>query len=268
MFKFVGRLLGGLPRMLRLISVFAAIVMWLTGRSRQTTRADAPSRTEPRTSSFDAGQPGPIPPMIRSLVMMCNGDADPASPLRRNAPIEGLEAAYADGSLLWIDLVDPVPEELDWLEHTLQLNPLVAQDLRRDDRRPALLVYPTYLFLSLFQPNIQRGEVSGREVHCIIGDTFFVTVRRESAGAVDLAYNRIAQNPESCKRGPAYFLFLTAQHVIDAYYPLLDEISGLMSRLDEELLQGAGRTRQTDAPDGVSPQAAAHQHAPDGRAPA
>jgi magnesium transporter len=180
--------------------------------------------------------------MIRSLVMNCNGDAETASLLRRNVPAEALEVALADGSVLWIDLVDPEPEELDWLARALQINPLVVQDLRRDDRRPALLVYPTYLFLSLFQPRIQRGEVGGREVHCLVGDTYFVTVRHESAGAVDLAYNRVAQNPESCKRGPAYFLFLTAQHVIDAYYPLLDEISGLMSRLDEELLQGAGRS--------------------------
>ncbi|MCC7207288.1 MAG: hypothetical protein IT323_08280 [Anaerolineae bacterium] len=162
--------------------------------------------------------------------------------MRRNVSVEALEAALDDGTLLWIDIVDPEADELDWLSRALQLNPLIAQDLRRADRRPSLLVYPSYLFLSLFQPHFQRGEVGGREVHCIIGDSYFVTVRRESANAVDQAYNRVAQNPESCKRGPSYFLFLTAQHVIDAYYPLLDEISSMMSRLDEELLQGKGRT--------------------------
>src|SRR5690606_38216812 len=42
------------------------------------------------------------------------------------------------------------------LEDWLQLSPTVVADLLREDRRPTLLVYPSHLFLSLFQPHPQN----------------------------------------------------------------------------------------------------------------
>lgn len=52
MFTLLRRRLGGLNRILRLVSVFAAVAMWLTGRSRKTTTAATPE-PEARTRVVD-----------------------------------------------------------------------------------------------------------------------------------------------------------------------------------------------------------------------
>jgi magnesium transporter len=184
--------------------------------------------------------------MIRSLVITPNAEPSAEnSPenltiLRRNLTQEGLEICLAEGCDMWIDIITPEDNEIHWLERLLQLSPTVVADLLREDRRPTLLVYPTYLFLSLFQPHVQGNGIVGKEIHCLIGEHFCVTVRQADASALEEAYNRVAQNPDSWKRSVAYFLYLTAQHVIDTYYPMLDGISNQLNQLEEKLLSDGG----------------------------
>jgi len=181
--------------------------------------------------------------MIRSLVITPNSasSTDP-SLLRRNLTQEHLEKCLAEGCDLWIDIVTPEAEEIRWLEGLLQLSPNVVEDLLREDRRPTLLIYPRYLFLSLFQPYAPSSGngIVGREIHCIIGEHYCVTVRPAGASALEAAYDRVAQNPASWFRGVAFFLYLTAQHVIDTYYPLLDRVNNQLNELEEKLLNNGG----------------------------
>ncbi len=175
--------------------------------------------------------------MIRSLVAAYDAEED-VYKVRRNLTTESLEAALAGDEMVWIDVVDQNEEEVRWLETQFQLNPVVVNDLLREDRRPALMVYQKYLFLSLFQPHIHAMTVQGREIHCLIGERFFITVRQPDATAVDEAYDRVAQNPDAWRQGVAYFLYLTSQRVIDAYYPLLDRMSNQLNEMEERLMTG------------------------------
>jgi magnesium transporter len=184
--------------------------------------------------------------MIRSLVITPNSEssADGAAEnvsgdtriLRRNLTQENLEKCLAEGCAMWIDIITPEDQEIHWLEAWLQLSPTVVADLLREDRRPTLLVYPRYLFLSLFQPYTHSNTLVSKEIHCLIGERFYVTVRKADATALEEAYDRVAQNPNSWHGGVAFFLYLTAQHIIDTYYPLLDRISNQLNELEEKLL--------------------------------
>lgn len=56
---------------------------------------------------------------------------------------DDLEQAILEGHRIWLDIVDPTEDELKWLADLFNLSPAVTQDLARDDRRPAMLVYPS-----------------------------------------------------------------------------------------------------------------------------
>jgi magnesium transporter len=184
--------------------------------------------------------------MIRSLVISPstepetddnpNNGSSTRNTLRRNLSQENLELCLPDNCIMWIDMVDPNDKEISWLAAWLNLSPVVVNDLRREDRRPTLLVYPEYLFLSLFQPQSQMKKLNSQEIHCIVGEHYCVTVRQSESTAIDDAYNRVVQNPDSWERGVAYFLYLTAQHIVDTYYPLLDRISNQLNTLEEKQL--------------------------------
>jgi len=99
-----------------------------------------------------------------------------------------------------------------------------------------LHVYPEYIFFSLIQPHTRAHLINGQEIHCVVGKNYFVTVpKRDSKGAQD-AYERVAQNASAWRLGASYFLYLAAQHVIDAYYPLLDRMSQALYRLEEDFM--------------------------------
>lgn len=177
--------------------------------------------------------------MIRSLAAPHAQPPQAEFTPRRNLSRENIEQSLANGETIWIDLVDPEAEEIAWLEQVLNLHPAIVQDLMREDRRPTLMVYPKYLFLSLFQPISRLNRIEGREIHCLIDAHFFVTVRKSNVNTVDDAYNRVIQSPDAWQRGAPYFLYLTIQYVIDAYYPLLDRISNQLSQIEEGIMTGA-----------------------------
>ncbi len=174
--------------------------------------------------------------MIRSLIAKHEKNAEQPI-LLRNLQQDDLVEAIANGHTVWLDLVDPDEHEIDWIAEQFNLSPAVTQDLARYDRRPAMLVYPSYLFISLFEPYVNLERVEGKEIHCIVTDNCFITVRHAHADTVDQAYHRAAQNPYLWRSGVTYFLYLTTQSVIDSYYPLLDRISNYVNTLEEALLE-------------------------------
>src|SRR5688500_6387631 len=132
--------------------------------------------------------------MLRSLVAPSKLSPSDDVLIRRNLLPDALRETVNNGDVMWIDLVDPSKKEIDWLEQAFNLHPMVVSDLNREDRRPTLLIYPNYLFLSLFQADIHQDQVQSLEVHCIVGERFYVTVRRTGSAAVDSAYEVAAQN--------------------------------------------------------------------------
>jgi magnesium transporter len=184
--------------------------------------------------------------MLRSLVAPAEIIEKEPFILGRNLSMESLESALSEGKLLWLDVVDPTDEEISWLEKQLKLHPIVVGDLRREDRRPMLLIYPEYMFLSMFQAQLKLNRVESQEIHCLVSEQYLVTVRKSESTAVDQAYERAAQNNDYWARGVAYFLYLTVQFVIDAYYPLLDRISNQLNALEEAaMLNGRERTQRS-----------------------
>jgi magnesium transporter len=177
--------------------------------------------------------------MIRSIAAPHDISLEDTLIPRRNVPIEELEANLQSGDKMWIDIIDATETEISWLESLLDLHPAVVQDLSRDDRRPTLLVYSKYIFVSLFQPVSRLHNINGEEIHCLISENCFVTVRKSTSECVDTAYNRVTKTTDSWRRGVAYFLYLVIQQVIDSYYPLLDQISLDLNHIEEKLLGGS-----------------------------
>lgn len=174
-------------------------------------------------------------PMIRSLVAEFDEQSQQMT-MRRNLSTENLDAVLQTDARVWIDIIDPTDEEIEWLAGRFEFSPAVLADLTRADRRPTLMVYPKYLFLSLFEPRIKSGQVVGQEIHCVMTDNCFITVRPSNVDVLTDAYERAAQNPDAWTAGVAYLLYLTAQRVVDAYYPLLDRISNQLNTLEEGLI--------------------------------
>jgi len=180
--------------------------------------------------------------MIRSIGAPSEAHLEDTFVPLRNVALEKIAAGLENGDTYWLDVVDADEKDITWLEETLKLHPAVVADLKREDRRPTLMLYPGYLFLSLVQPSIHRKRVHSHEVHCLLMDNCFVTVRNAKSTCIDEAYNRVAMNKDNFQRGVVYFLYLVTQYVIDTYYPLLDNVSMRLNKFEEAILAGESET--------------------------
>jgi magnesium transporter len=138
--------------------------------------------------------------------------------------------------LLWIDLIDPSPEELARLQKTFEFHPLSIEDSSHFRQRAKIDQYEGYLFISLYSHRFdQDGEqILGDELHVFLGSNYLVTVHRNPLPALSKAKTRYEQESEPFKKGPDFFFYLIGDELVDSYFPLLEEIEGKMDELEEQ----------------------------------
>jgi magnesium transporter len=151
------------------------------------------------------------------------------------------------GTLVWLDVEQPTPEDLEMLRGEFGLHPLATEDLRRPHQRPKLDEYGTQDLVVLFDPHIdEEGCVQLRQVAFFIGPSFLLTVHDEPVRALDDVRARWLREPDLMDPNPlGFLLYRAAAALVDDYFPIadafedrLDDIEdGLFRRFSKELLQ-------------------------------
>src|SRR5215813_1075360 len=79
---------------------------------------------------------------------------------------------------IWMDLIDPTPEELQMLERDFGILHLTTEDLARQGQRAKLEEFDSYTYLVAFDMRYEDGAIITREVDLLIGSTFLITSHR------------------------------------------------------------------------------------------
>lgn len=82
------------------------------------------------------------------------------------------------GRLLWVNIKNPVNEDLDEIANTYHFHPLDIEDCRESNQRSKIDVYDDYNFLILHFPNFDRQNrfIKPREVKVFWGEDFLITI--------------------------------------------------------------------------------------------
>lgn len=82
------------------------------------------------------------------------------------------------GRLLWVNIKNPVNEDLDEIANTYHFHPLDIEDCRESNQRSKIDVYDDYNFLILHFPNFDRQNrfIKPREVKIFWGEDFLITI--------------------------------------------------------------------------------------------
>ncbi len=138
---------------------------------------------------------------------------------------------------VWLDVNAPTEDDLTWLARTYNFHPLAIEDCRNFNQRAKVEAYDGYLFLSLTTSMRDNGEVHPHELEIFLGADYLVTVHREPLGALDAVRQHIG-TMRLTERAD-FLLYLIADHMVDAYFPLLDEIEDEIDALEDEILANA-----------------------------
>ncbi|HEY3063049.1 MAG TPA: magnesium/cobalt transporter CorA [Chloroflexota bacterium] len=181
--------------------------------------------------------------MIAQVITRSGDDGTATLEVEDGSAVERVD----NGSLAWIDIVDPSNEDVEWLRQRFHLHPMAARDIIHHHQRPKLDDYGDIAFGVLYavgEPsNGKRGKrVQMRELQFIWHAERLVTIHWSPVPAIEELTERVRGGSLKATVGRtdrelrvediAYELF---DAVVDAYFPALDSLAEGSERLEEEM---------------------------------
>lgn len=153
------------------------------------------------------------------------------------------------GVLRWINLEKQDNAALAVLAERFGFHPLTLEDCAHFDQRPKLEEYGDYLFLVThgFRVTDSVAEpLVTLELHTFLGRQYLVTVHAEPLPPLEAVWNRLSGEGALLRRGVDFVAYLVADAVVDAFFPLLDELATAVEDLEDQVL---GHTRTVELAD-------------------
>jgi magnesium transporter len=154
---------------------------------------------------------------------------------RQNTDPLGIDEAAErckDDGFVWLGLHDPAPEELRKVADRFQLPELAVEDAMQAHQRPKIEDYENGYFLVLHTARYLDDveEVEFGEVHVFTGPGFVIVVRHGAASDLHDARERLEENPELLREGPASAVWAITDKIVDDYEPVM---AGLENDVEE-----------------------------------
>ncbi|HCF99038.1 MAG TPA: magnesium and cobalt transport protein CorA [Chloroflexi bacterium] len=154
------------------------------------------------------------------------------------------EVLKEEGSLVWLDVVDPGPNDLKLLQAEFDLHPLAVEDAMHAHERPKIESYDSYWFLVVQGTTLSEDNIIFHEIAIFAGTNFLVTVRHSPVYGLEEIEKRWHAHPEELKRGAGFLLYTILDTVVDGYLPVSQTFQDRVDELEEALF--AGRSQDAE----------------------
>ncbi len=204
---------------------------------RPQQRPQIVRRTEPGAS------PGTIAPNPEarpsSIQVIAYGpDKILEKPLTSVAEITPLLEEF---SVVWIN-VDGLGDQtvIEQLGEMFGLHRLALEDVVNTHQRAKVEAYGDVLFIVARMADMSRRS-NTEQLSMFVGKNFVITLQEEPGDCWNPVRSRIRnQVTRLCNAGPDYLAYALLDAVIDAYFPLLEQIGEELDKLDEVAATGRG----------------------------
>jgi magnesium transporter len=180
-------------------------------------------------------------PSTRTLLLRrADGELTELDPAHH--PTGGLLPAEP-GTLIWLDVQQPEPDDLALLAEKIGLHQLALEDLEKRHQRPKLDNYRDQHVLVAYEvvPHERDDRDFGlAEIHFIAGKGYIVSVHWEPSPSLAQVQQRWRQQVPSVGANAGELLHTILDTVADGYFPLLDRLSDRIDQLQDEVIGGNG----------------------------
>lgn len=169
--------------------------------------------------------------------------------LQADEVVEQLDSLVREGNgLLWIDVRDPSPTDIERIGATFQLHPLALEDAARFHQRPKLDRYDSFLFVVFFALSWPSGErPQTHELHIVVGADYLLTIHPGELPAIaETAARWRRHGGRQGKRQVALLLYALLDALVDGYFPVIDELAERIDVLEEGVFEAGDPTVQAD----------------------
>jgi magnesium transporter len=148
----------------------------------------------------------------------------------------------SSGTLLWIDLADPPPDEARAvLADTFRFHPLSVEDAMSEIHHPKVETYDGYLYLILHGIDFHEHEhrFATRDVDFFVGRNYLVTVHDGHSRSIATLRALCDKHEHILGEGPVALLHRIVDSMVDHYRPEIEQIEDRMDKLEHQAVLGS-----------------------------
>lgn len=136
--------------------------------------------------------------------------------------------------LLWVDVRDPGPREIETLRQEFGFHTLALEDVIKQRQRPKIDEYPGYFFAVLFAPLPDGNSETLKtvELHLFVGKNYVVTAHRGEIPALSEAMHRWERTEPELRDQVGFLVHVISDSVVDAYFPVVEALEERLDRIE------------------------------------
>jgi len=187
----------------------------------------------PQTPPAQAQPAQPLPPGSQRLITWHH------AALQTDAPPHTLPELLRDpAALVWLDILGDGASQEILLKEVFELDPITIQNMREPKERARFIELERYFYLVMHGMafDAQTNEALTPKLDIVFGQNFMLTVHPEPLVWLDTLVDEV-QAPGSgahlMDRGVAVLLYALLDSLVESYFPVLDDLDGLIDELED-----------------------------------
>jgi magnesium transporter len=176
------------------------------------------------------GAPGPSgEEVVRGIALVAGAP-------RRFDGRTALSGILADpDARVWVDASSPSRDQINDLARSLDLHPLIAEDIAERDQRAKFEETDGTIHIVLFWLSWD-GQVTETEVDLVLGPRTLLTVHDPAWDPFRLP--ALHGDPSALlRRGVDFLLYAITDGIVDAYFPVLDALEDEIDALEDDVVR-------------------------------
>jgi magnesium transporter len=157
-------------------------------------------------------------------------------------------------ALLWVDVEDPTPEDIECLTEEFGVHHLVAEDLTEPAPRPRLAMFETHFLLNVRDCLFDGERFSTREVDLLFGDGWLLSLRRPGdRGDPPMPVKDVVERFERVRKldgatDEGFLLFVFLDTIVDRFFDVSDAVEERLEAIEDDIFGDPDGAPSSDAP--------------------
>ena len=144
----------------------------------------------------------------------------------------------SEGSLIWLDIEGDPTEAQKLLSHTFGLSRLTVRTIGEEHERAKFVEGHNYFYLVMHGIGFdqQTEDASTPKLDVVFSKHYLVTLHREPLDWMDKLRESVSADTSDespGKRGCPYLLYTVLSGLVDSYFPVLDDLDGVIDQLED-----------------------------------
>jgi magnesium transporter len=141
------------------------------------------------------------------------------------------------GTVVWLDLCDPDPVDLEVLSEEFGLHPLAVEDAIQEHERPKLDRYQDHAFLTAYAISLDpaTGRLQKGELAAFITPRALITVRKDPTFDIQGVMERWDGSADLAVHGVGFLLWGLLDFVVDGHFATVQQLDEAIEGLEDLL---------------------------------